>query len=292
MLFIAQQSLPSGSSLTIHVPPDRQGASDHSGCRARRPYAALMDTAWALEEMREFVGLTELVSPPASNSGVVFLGDDRYPSGGEQIPGKVQVVEQILGRVVPDWRTSVEDPEPKKQRWQHHRRACLQAIAQLERADELRERLGENAPTLDVSGLHPWVWEGARSLWASGHYREAVGAAARKLNAETQNTIGRRDVSEGDLFVQAYSDDAAAPGKSRLRAVDDDDGKTARSVRRGIRSYAEGCYALLRNPSSHDDLDELGEVEAIEHLAAFSILARLVASSSVRTADESTDKTP
>ncbi|MEU5215103.1 TIGR02391 family protein [Streptomyces sp. NPDC020807] len=37
-----------------------------------------------------------------------------------------------------------------------------------------------------------WVWQGARALWQSGHFREAVTAAARKVNAETQNNVGRR----------------------------------------------------------------------------------------------------
>ncbi|MFJ3633826.1 TIGR02391 family protein [Streptomyces sp. NPDC090112] len=43
--------------------------------------------------------------------------------------------------------------------------------------------------------MHPWAWEGARPLWQSGHLREAVTAAARKVNAETQNKLGRKDVS-------------------------------------------------------------------------------------------------
>src|SRR5689334_18651244 len=123
-----------------------------------------MDKEWALAELRLFVDLTELVEPPPT-PGVTVFSDTRYPKERTAIPGQVQVVEQILARVLPRWRTDIADPDKgKRDRWQHHRRACLQAIAQLEREEELKARLGDNAPTLDVSGLHPWIWEGARSL--------------------------------------------------------------------------------------------------------------------------------
>ena len=80
----------------------------------------------------------------------------------------------------------------------------------LAREDEVRRNLGDDAPGMSASHLHPWVWDGARALWRSEHYREAVGAAARKINAETQNKVGRRDVSEIDLFKQAFSLDTAS----------------------------------------------------------------------------------
>jgi hypothetical protein len=92
---------------------------------------------------------------------------------------------------------------------------------------EIRENLGEDAPDLNASNTHRWVWDGARSLWQSGHFAEAVEAAARKLNAETQNKVGRRDISETNLFNQAFSDDPPLAGKSRLRLTSGDDGKTA-----------------------------------------------------------------
>ena len=160
--------------------------------------------------------------------------------------------------------------------WQLQRVGAQRALVQLERSSELSERLGDNAPRLNAGLLHPWVWNGARSLWSSGHYLEAVRAASVQLNAETQNKIRNREISEAALFQNAFSDDAPQPGKPRLRFVDDDGGKTAQSVRRGIRFFAEGCYAAIRNPASHDPQAELPETEALEQLAAFSILARWV----------------
>jgi hypothetical protein len=37
---------------------------------------------------------------------------------------------------------------------------------------------------------------------------------------------------------------------------------------------AAGCYAAIRNPASHDALDELDEGEALEQQAAFSVPPR------------------
>jgi hypothetical protein len=205
---------------------------------------------------------------------MVFIGDDRYPAGRDEIPAAAQIVEQILDRVLPAWRSDID--VDKTRRWQQHREAAKRAIAQLERQEELRERLGDNAPTLDAAHLHPWIWEGARSLWQSQHLREAVRAAAVKLNAETQNKLAVRDVSETALFQMAFSADEPAPSKPRLRLPEDDGGKTALSVRRGIMAFAEGCFSAIRNPTSHDVQEELPENEALEQLAAFSVLARWV----------------
>ena len=239
----------------------------------RRTLSDVLDIPWALAELRGFVEITTLVNP-APTPGVVFFGDDRYPKGRGDIPAAAQVVEQILDRVLPSWRSTIDEDETR--RWQQHRQAAKRAIAQLERQEELRERLGDNAPTLDAARLHPWIWKGARSLWQSGHFREAVRAASVKLNAETQNKLAIRDVSETALFQMAFSADEPAPSKPRLRLPEDDGGKTALSVRRGIMAFAEGCFAAIRNPASHDVQEELPDHEALEQLAAFSVLARWV----------------
>lgn len=153
---------------------------------------------------------------------------------------------------------------------------------QLRDGEELAARLGDNAPVLSASNLHPWVWEGARSLWQSGHYREAVRAASVKVNAETQNKLRRRDISETKLFQQALSNEPPAGTTYRLRPAGDDGGATALSLRRGVMAFAEGCYAGIRNPASHDEGD-LDEQAALEQLAAFSLLARWVDGAAVIT---------
>lgn len=240
-----------------------------------------MDVEWALSELRAFIRLTEL-RQPTSGGGVVFMGDFATPISAESvIIAAAQVVEKILDRVLPGWRSDV--PDDGKQRWTRHRQAAIRAVTELERQAEVAEKLGDNAPVVSAGAFHPWVWEAARSLWQSYHFREAVRAASVKINAEVQDKLGRRDTSETDLFKQAFSDDAPQPGRARLRPLGDDGGRTAMSVRRGVAALAEGCFAALRNPGSHDAMDELDEQVALEQLAAFSVLARLVDESTVQT---------
>jgi hypothetical protein len=85
-----------------------------------------------------------------------------------------------------------------------------------------------------------------------------VRAACVKINAETQNKLGRRNVTEKDLFVQAFTADPPQPGKPRLRVMADDGSQTFGSIHRGISNFAEGRFAAIRNPISHTegDLDE------------------------------------
>ena len=235
-----------------------------------------MDTEWVLKELRTFIQ----ISTYAASSVVVGGATTNVPEAN--VIAQAEVVDQILRRVFPDWQQVVQVTTRRK--WAQRREACIRALAKIERQEEITNALGEDAPDLNAAGMHPWVWSGARSLWQSGHFAEAVHAASMKVNAETQNLLGRRDISETDLFVQAFSDDPGRPSSPRLRLPGDDGGKTAKSQRRGVRMFAEGCYAAIRNPIAHDATD-LAETEALERLAAFSILARWVEASTADLGD-------
>ena len=239
-----------------------------------------MDEEWVLSELRTFETMTTRVRRQASST---VAGPPRYRTFVDtaEILKASHVVEQIVDRVVPDWRRIV--PLNPMDRWRQLREAAQRAIVEIERRTEVAERLGDGSPTIRASGLHPWVWDGARSLWQSGHLREAVRAASVMVNAETQTMLGRRDVSETTLFQQAYSSDSPQPGQPRLRPAGDDGGKTALSVRRGGMALAEGLFAAVRNPASHDPLADLDAQDALEQLAAWSVLARLVHNSTVET---------
>jgi hypothetical protein len=244
-------------------------------------YEGQLDAEWAISELQIFLRLSELRRPPSRPGVTDLTGRMVTVRSSDEIVSQAQVVEQILHRVIPDWRTSVAMDQAN--RWIQHREAAQRAIAQLQRMEEVREKLGDSAPSLNASTLHPWVWEAARSLWQSGHYRQAVGQAAAKINAEAQNKAGSRKRSETDLFNIVFSADREPKADNpRFLLPGDDGGKTADSVRRGVRSFAEGCYAALRNPISHDPDVEVEEHEALEQLAAFSILARWIDSSTVR----------
>ena len=137
------------------------------------------------------------------------------------------------------------------------------------------------AVTFDPEALHPWVWQAAASRWASGHFGDAVHAASRRINAELQTKVGRRDLSETTLFQQAFSLDRPESGKSRLRRAPDDGSQTYRNLHVGAMQLAGGLYMGVRNPIAHEANDELFEQEALELLAAFSVLARWVAQAEV-----------
>ncbi|WP_280509575.1 TIGR02391 family protein [Nocardia farcinica] len=236
-----------------------------------------MNTEWAIKELEKFILATELVSHP--DPGVIAS----FPRESDEIiAAQAHVVEQIMNRVVPNWRTEVG--KDSYHRWGAHREAAVRARAQLVRKQEIEENLGENAPELSAAELHPWIWEGAKSLWQSGHYREAVGGAIRKINAETQNKVGRRDLSETKLFQESFSEKVAEPGKKRLRRMQPDGSDTYKSVQRGAMALAEGVFAGIRNPLSHEVDQELSEQEALEYLAALSVLARWVDQSDVESA--------
>ncbi|NEW35799.1 restriction endonuclease [Nocardia cyriacigeorgica] len=242
-----------------------------------------MNVDWALNELDKFITMTVMRNGSGSSGGAVVITSRTYTAATDaEVTKQAQVVEKILDRVIPGWRTDIENS--KNNRWTRHREAAIRAREELVRAEEVRENLGENAPDLSAADLHPWIWSGAKSLWQSGHYREAVEGAIRKLNAEAQNKVGRRDISETNLFKQAFSMDQPKADATRLRRMKDDGSDTYKSVQRGAMTFAEGLFAGIRNPLSHEAEQELSEQEALEYLAALSVLARWVDQSDVEAA--------
>lgn len=242
-----------------------------------------MNVEWAVAELDKFIQQTVLTNNSYVGNGVVSLSNKSSTAAADaEVAQQAQVVEKIFDRVIPAWRTDIE--LRKSNRWTRHREAAIRAKAELERQEEIRKNLGDDAPELSAANLHPWVWDGASSLWHSGHFREAVEGAIRKLNAETQNKLGRRDLSETDLFNQAFSEQPAAANNPRLYRMPDDGSKTFKSVQRGARMFAEGVFAGIRNPLAHEAEQEMPEQQALEYLAALSVLARWVDESALRSA--------
>ncbi|WNI12104.1 TIGR02391 family protein [Corynebacterium sp. Z-1] len=239
-----------------------------------------MNIEWAIEQLDKFITMTVMTNDSHSGRGYVSISTHSSTSASDvEVTKQAQVVEKILDRVIPRWRTEIE--LSKTNRWTRHREAAIRSREELVRQQEVEQNLGENAPELSAAELHTWIWDGAQSLWQSGHYREAIGGAIRKLNAEAQNKVGRRDLSETKLFQESFSDKPATAGKARLRRMNPDDSDTYKSVQRGAMAFAEGIFAGIRNPLSHEAGQELTELEALEYLAALSVLARWVDESTV-----------
>lgn len=231
-----------------------------------------LNTEWALDELDKFIGQT--VMRNGSGEGYITTADVTA-ADDEQVAQQAPVVEKILDRVIPLWRTEVPD-DMAYNRWSRHREAAIRAKSELQREAEIRENLGDGAPVISAADLHPWVWSGAASLWQSGHFRSAVEDAAKKVNAETQNKLRRRDVSETKLFQEAFSVDAPVAGRSRLRRMKADGSDTYKSMQRGAMALAEGIYSGIRNPFNHEDPRDIPEQVALEYLATLSVLARWV----------------
>lgn len=230
-----------------------------------------MDVPWAIAELDAFLDVTSRVVP-RSGGGVVYMGTT-MKGPRSQADERSHVVEQILDRALAGWR----DGQPEKDKdYAWLRVQASRARAALERGEELAKKLGDSAPEMDASRLHPWAWENGASYWRTGHFHQAVMQAAIRINAETQAKVGRMDVSETALFNESFSLEGAKPGKNRLRLAEDDGGDTYKNLHRGARAFAEGLFAAIRNPGMHQAGHVDDEHLALEQLAAFSLLARWV----------------
>ena len=237
-----------------------------------------LNRSWALDVLRDYLDVsTKVPTGEQTQYGNPKLG---FKVTKDELQKRVHVVKQILERVLPnsiDWRHRYS-PES-------FRDLALSAVAELEREEELRTNLGDEAPSLQPSELHPWVWDGARPLWAGGFFNAAIWQALIRLNAEVQNKIGRRDVGEADAFAQAFSLEDPQPGKPRLRLGTDDGGKTWGNRQRGAIALAQAIYAGVRNPLDHEPLEEPSHQEAMETLATISLLARWTDNAELHLAD-------
>jgi len=164
--------------------------------------------------------------------------------------------------------------------------AALQLQGLLQVHAELTEALEapDPAASLDLARFHPTVWGAAAALWADGHHRNAIHAAAAQLEAALQAKLGREDVSGAALVREAFSLNPPAPGKPRLRFAWLNEGSEAyRSGHEGAMAYGVGCFQLIRNSAAHRPVKLLPEI-ATEHLASLSFLSRVIDSATVRTA--------
>jgi hypothetical protein len=103
----------------------------------------------------------------------------------------------------------------------------------------------------------------AEAFRSPGRCRSACSRSVPKHRANLGHLTGpiRSALSGGQALRRA----GVQPGRPQARAVlrsrlmDDGGSKTLNSLQRGAMAFAEGCYAALRNPGSHDRQTELPE---------------------------------
>lgn len=165
--------------------------------------------------------------------------------------------------------------------------ACDQMIGRLDALIVKAE--AEAPPTIGTEAMHPLIWVAAGPLWRNGHYRQAVAVAAETLVAQVRARTGRSDVSETAVWQEAFSEKPPTPGKPRLRWPGEAANRDVRTMTDGLRQYAPGVQMTIRNPATHGTT-ELPEQDALERLAALSLLARWVSNCELVESQSATDE--
>lgn len=146
-------------------------------------------------------------------------------------------------------------------------------------------------PAFSPAQMHPIIWAGAAAHWTSHQYRVAVREASEGLTVHWKGVLGRTDVDDTVFWQQTLSPGEPQPGRPRLVWPGDAEDKTARSMRGGLEPLAKsltmlatGLNLTVRNVTTHTRY-ELSEQEAMERLAAYSYLARLLDKCEVRSVE-------
>ena len=137
-------------------------------------------------------------------------------------------------------------------------------------------------PAFAPSDMHPVVWTAAAAHWTTHQYRVAVREASEALTVHWKDKLNRHNVDDTVFWQQTLSVGEPTPGRPKLAWPGDVTDKTVKSMRGGLGPLAAALNALatglnltVRNVTTHTRT-ELTEQEAMERLAAYSYLARLL----------------
>lgn len=157
-----------------------------------------------------------------------------------------------------------------------------QGIAVLSGAIRELETTTPDEPLPETRSLHPWVSGAVAGLWDDGHHRQAVDEATRAVEIRTKAKLGV-DLSGFQLFTEGFNPDPPRPDRPRLRFDGfDRDSRSWTDAHQGAMHFGQGCAMRIRNVLEHHDFD-VDEQEALECLAALSLLARWVDDASLET---------
>jgi hypothetical protein len=157
---------------------------------------------------------------------------------------------------------------------------AARGIGLIDAREELEEKLGPTGPSLNASSLHPAVWRVAVPFWDLGHHNNALDTAGKAIVAMIEDKVGHRIQDGTQLVREVFSADDPKPDRPRLRFPDVDratDPKTWQARHDGARDFGAGCFQAIRNVAAHARPgEEPDQQEALEQLAALSVLARWV----------------
>ena len=235
----------------------------------------IADPEAALEKVREFL---ELLKAGYGDGEATARAAEMQPT-----------IEEIAKRIDPDNVGRLSERN-RYGGWDHGPASteAHRLIGILENHEVHEQIFGPVGPTLAANRLHPWVWDAAASLWDDGHYEPAVHEAAKAVELRTQLKVDRRGLDGKDLYAQAFSTKNPKPGEPRLRFPDigpAEEPKRWTSAHEGAQRFGMGCAQGIRNPQAHPS-EDITEQEALEQLAALSVLARWVDECKAVSADE------
>lgn len=240
-----------------------------------------LNVDWAIKELQTFISECE------AHTEAWQLQPSRTSTNlHNSIKARMPIVEQVADRAWPEWRQYL--PRRGSMSWEYAPLLDIarQTVAQLQRQHELAENLGDVGPSFHASGLHRDVWEAAQAPWRNEHFGDAVRAAARTVNAQLQMRVGRRDQSDAKLVGESFSLKPPIEGQPRLRLMEEDGSDTYRSLHEGAASFGRGCFMAIRNVLNHEygPVADPPQQEALEYLAALSVLARWIERADVQRA--------
>lgn len=148
--------------------------------------------------------------------------------------------------------------------------------------DEAEAGKDSALPAFAPAQLHEVIWSAAAAHWTAHQRRVAVREAAEGLTIHWKERLGRSGVDGSTFWQQTLSPGAPEPGRPKLIWPGDPGDTTTKNMRAGLEPLAKGLNALatglnltVRNVATHTQA-ELSEQEALERLAAYSYLARML----------------
>lgn len=154
-------------------------------------------------------------------------------------------------------------------------KAAKTAIAMLEAQLTLFTSAPPLGPAINVAGLHQWVADAAADQWDNGNHRTAVTEAAREIEIRLRSKLGASGGTLTQMITDAFSTSPGNSGTKRLRFAGFTEGHSDwNDAHEGAMFFGRGCALRIRNLAMHGH--EPSEQEALESLAALSLLARWV----------------
>lgn len=121
----------------------------------------------------------------------------------------------------------------------------------------------------DFSSIHPRVRKECESLFASRHYAEAIRKAFTVVDVMVKEKSGL-DKSGKALMTEVFRGDNPIIKLNSLQNQSD------RDEQEGFMFLYMGAMEGIRNPKSHDLVDQRDPIRTLEYLAIASLLARRV----------------